>query len=115
MGGAMLSRKLGFTLCILALSATANAAETWTGILVDVMCHAKDVGDHTRTCALSPRCSGSGFGLVLKDDTFLKFDDVGSAKALSVLKATKKETDLKAKVTGTREGNVVKVETVELQ
>jgi hypothetical protein len=111
----MISRKLGLALCVLVLSATANAAETWTGILVDVMCHAKDVGDHTRSCALSPRCSSTGFGLVLKDDTFLKFDEAGSAKALSVLKATKKETDLKAKVTGTREGNVVKVEAIELQ
>ena len=94
----MITRKFGLALCILGLSVTANAAETWTGILVDNMCHTKDVGDHTRSCALSDRCAGTGFGLVLKDDTFLKFDAAGSAKALSVLKATKKETDLRAKV-----------------
>jgi len=111
----MTPRRIGFIFGALALAATANATETWSGILVDSMCHAKDVSSHTRTCALSPRCSGSGFGLVLSDDKFLKFDEAGNAKALSALKASKKESDLRAKITGTIEGGVIKVETVELQ
>jgi hypothetical protein len=90
-------------------------AETWNGIVVDVMCKAKDVAGHTRQCALSPRCSGSGFGLVMADGKFVKFDEAGSSKALNALKASTKETDLRAKVTGTLKGETIQVDSIELQ
>ena len=49
------------------------------------------------------------------DGKFVKFDEEGNAKALAALKASTKESDLKAKVTGTVDGEVVKVSSVELQ
>jgi hypothetical protein len=100
---------------LVVTAAYALCAETWTGILVDVMCHAKDVSGHTRSCALSDRCSGSGFGLVISDDQFLRFDDASNKKALAALKASSKEDNLKAKVTGTRKGDILTVESIELQ
>ena len=60
-------------------------------------------------------CSKSGFGLVLSDGKFVKFDEAGNAKALEALKATEKEKDLKAKVTGSMDGDVVQVESVEIE
>ncbi|MGO4882029.1 MAG: hypothetical protein ACLP59_14545 [Bryobacteraceae bacterium] len=100
-------------LALFALFSSLAFAESWNGTLVDVMCKNKDLASHTTKCALS--CSKSGYGLVLADGKFVKFDESGNAKALAALKATKKEKDLKAKVTGTLDGDTVQVETVELE
>jgi hypothetical protein len=96
-----------------ALLSAAAFADTWTGTLVDVMCKDKDLAGHTRKCAMA--CAKSGYGLVLSDGKFVKFDEQGNAKALAALKASEKEKDLKAKVTGTLDGDVVQVESVELE
>ena len=88
-------------------------AETWSGTLVDVMCKNQDLASHTTKCALS--CAKSGYGLVLADGKFVKFDEAGNAKALAALKATSKEKELKAKVTGTLDGDTVQVESVALE
>jgi len=100
---------------ILLLSALAAAAfaETWSGAVVDVMCKGKDLASHTTKCAVA--CAKSGYGLVLSDGKFMKFDEGGNAKALALLKSASKESDLKAKVTGTLDGDVVKVSSIELQ
>lgn len=89
------------------------AAESWTGTLVDVMCKDKDLANHTRQCAIN--CSKSGYGLVLSDGKFLKFDESGNSKALAALKATSREKDLKAKVSGELEGEMIKVASVEIE
>jgi hypothetical protein len=95
------------------LAAGAMFAESWNGTLVDVMCKNRDLASHTRECAL--KCSRGGYGLVLGDGKFVKLDEGGNAKALAALKASKKEMDLKAKVTGTLNGEVIKVESIEIQ
>jgi len=88
-------------------------AESWNGTLVDVMCKGKDLASHSTKCAVS--CAKGGYGLVLSDGKFVKFDEAGNAKALTTLKSTSKEKDLKAKVSGTLDGDTVKVESIELQ
>jgi len=97
---------------VLTLTGLA-AAETWSGTLVDVMCKDRDLAKHTRQCAIG--CAKSGFGLVLADGKFVKFDETGNAKALAALKASSKESDLKAKVTGDLDGDLVNVQSVEIQ
>jgi len=88
------------------------AAETWTGTVVDVMCKGSDLAGHTTKCALN--CSKGGYGLVLSDGTFVKFNEAGNAKALAALKATTKDKDIKAKVSGTLDNDVIKVQTIEI-
>jgi len=44
----------------------------------------------------------------------LKFDESGNARTLSLLKKSTKDKDLKMKVTGTLDGDVIKVQAVEL-
>ena len=97
----------------LLLFSAAAFAGTWNGTLVDVMCKNKDLASHTAKCAIG--CAKSGYGLVMADGKFLKFDEAGNMKALAALKATSKEKDLKAKVTGTLDGDTVQVESVELE
>jgi hypothetical protein len=108
-GISVLGAVLGFVL----LTSSIVAAETWTGTVVDVMCKNSDLASHTSKCAVE--CSKGGYGLVLGDGKFVKFNETGNAKALAALKATNKEKDLKAKVTGTLAGDVIKVQTIEIQ
>src|SRR5947209_17302628 len=89
------------------------AAETFTGTVVDVMCRTKDLAGHTRECALS--CSRSGFGLVTADGKFVKFDEKGNARTLAALQASSKEKNIKAKVTGSMNGSIIQVDTIEIQ
>lgn len=96
-----------------ALLAGGAFAETWTGTLVDVMCKGKDLAGHTTKCAVS--CAKSGYGLVLADGKFVKFDEAGNAKALAMLKSTSKEKDLKAKVNGSLDGDTVAVSSIALE
>ncbi|MGA2133672.1 MAG: hypothetical protein ABSH50_15370 [Bryobacteraceae bacterium] len=100
-------------LALLSVFPALMCAETWNGTLVDAMCKKQDLASHTTNCAV--KCAKSGYGLVLGDGKFMKFDEAGNAKALAVLKATKKEKDLKAKVTGTLDGDTVQVDSVELE
>lgn len=98
---------------ILACSAGMMAATTWTGTIVDVMCKGKDLANHTAKCAVS--CAKGGYGLVLSDGKFVKFDETGNVRALAALKTTAKEKDIKAKVTGSLQDDVIKVDTIEVQ
>ena len=99
-------------LFVISLFAVAAYAETWTGTLVDVMCKGKDLAGHTTKCAIG--CAKSGYGIVLSDGKFVKFDEAGNSKALSTLKATEKEKDLKVKVNGKLDGETVAVESIDL-
>jgi N-acetyl-beta-hexosaminidase len=100
---------------IFALSLVFGAmafGESWTGTIVDTGCKTKDLASHTKKCVMG--CAKSGLGVVLSDGKFVKFDEAGNAKALEALKASTKETDLKAKVTGKLDGDMLKVEKVEV-
>ena len=108
-----MKRAFRFGLAAAAVAVLSFAADsTLTGTVVDVMCKGKDLAGHTRQCAIG--CAKSGFGLVLADGKFVKFDEAGNMKALAALKASTKEKDLKAKVTGTVDGDLVKVQSIDL-
>ncbi len=97
----------------LALSSVMALAQDWTGTVVDVMCKNNDLASHTKDCAIS--CSRSGYGIVLADGKFIKFDEHGNAKALAALKATSKDKDLKAKVSGTLKDDVIQVDSIQIE
>lgn len=103
-------KKFVVTFCLAAVSAFAG---TWNGTVVDVMCKGKDLASHTKECALG--CAKSGFGLVTSDGQFYKFDESGNSKAVAALKKTSKDKDLKAKVTGTMDGDVIKVDSIQME
>ena len=98
---------------VLSLAAVSAFAGTWNGTVVDVMCKNKDVANHTKECALG--CAKSGFGLVTSDGRFYKFDETGNSKALAAIKQTSKDKDLRATVTGSMDGDVIKVQSIQLQ
>jgi hypothetical protein len=104
----MMRLLLGMMMMVMVLT-----GETWTGTVVDVMCKGKDLASHTRECAVN--CAKGGYGLVLADGRFVKFDEGGNARTLGQLKKLAREKDLKAKVTGELTGDVIKVRQVEFQ
>lgn len=99
-------------IAVAGLLSSAMFAESWSGTIVDSGCRTKDASAHTKQCVLT--CAKSGLGIVLSDGKFVKFDESGNAKAVEALKASTKEKDLKAKVTGKLDGEIIKVEKVEL-
>lgn len=102
---------LGFA-AIPALAAT----ESYQNVaLLDVGCSKKAAASpdaHTRDCALM--CAKSGFGIVTKDQRFLKFDSAGNAKILDELKASSKKDHLRVNVNGDVQGDTLKVNSVTL-
>ena len=100
---------LGMTLLVSA----AAFGESWTGTIVDTNCKTKDLASHAKGCLMG--CAKSGLGIVLSDGKFVKFDESGNARTLKLLKASTKEKDLKAKVTGTLQGEVIKVAAIDWQ
>jgi len=104
-------KRLLWTAAAATLCLTASG-ETWTGTVVDIMCKGNDLASHTAKCAVS--CAKGGYGLVLADGKFVKFNEKGNAKALSALKSTAKEKDLKAKVSGSLDGDVIQVDNIEI-
>ncbi len=105
-------KKLMLLTSFLLLTTSVFAAEeTWTNVsVVDVACSAKAKANpnaHTRGCAL--QCQNSGFGLITADGEFLKLDDAGNKKAIAAIKEGKNDDHLRFTVTGTRDGNTVKV------
>ena len=108
------------SLCVLlglcAMPALA-AAETYNNVpVVDVNCSKKAAADpdsHTRACAL--KCEASGFGILTKDNRFLKFDAQGNTNVVDQLKASDKKDHLRADVSGDVEGATLKVTSVKLQ
>lgn len=100
---------------LLAMPAMALAATYKNVAVVDVNCSKKvaaNPDEHTRDCAL--KCASSGFGIVTKDQRFLKFDDAGNQKVLTELKASSKKDHLRVNVTGDVEGDTLKVSSVTL-
>jgi Tfp pilus assembly ATPase PilU len=82
---------------------------------VDVNCSKKVVADpdsHTRDCAL--KCASSGFGIVTKDQQFLKFDAAGNTKIVEALRASDKKDHLRVDVKGDVQGDTLKVTSIKL-
>ena len=100
-------------LCSMVLLAHGEAK---TGILADGHCGPGVAGDaakaagHKVTCALS--CKDNGFGLIA-DGKFYPFDEAGNQQALALLEATEKGSDLKVKVEGHFEEDLIKVSSIE--
>lgn len=90
--------------------------EARTGILVDARCGAdleKDaskVTSHPVTCAIENHRSGYG---IIADGKFLRFDDHGNKQARLLLRATQKESNIKVRVGGHFEGDLIKVSEIE--
>jgi hypothetical protein len=118
-------RILTLCACVAVFSALA-LAESWTGRLVDASCIDQQKGQQKTEATCDPTSSTTMFALEVSGKVH-KFDDAGNAKAAEALKsradrsanpnnpAAPPSTKIAAKVTGTKEGENLKVEAIEVQ
>ncbi|HZS45780.1 MAG TPA: hypothetical protein VFC63_11800 [Blastocatellia bacterium] len=114
---------IAFALLLTTVVIARFQDKTYSGVLMDVACGSKTPknGDvsarakgHTRNCALMASCVKSGYGVVV-GDKFYKFDDAGNTKAKALLDASTKDKDLEVVVTGTMDGDKIKVSDIKEQ
>lgn len=100
----------------LGVSPSLAFAESYQNVpLMDVNCSRRAAANpdaHTRDCAL--KCAGSGFGIVTKNQRFLKFDAAGNAKVVEALRASDKKDHLRVTVSGDVQGDTIKVDSISL-
>ena len=109
-----------FTLFTLsAVFSVLAFAEAWQGRLVDTTCYEQQKS--AATCDATS--TTTGFALLVSNQAY-KLDEAGNAKAADALKsradrssdpAKPANTQVMAKITGTKDGDNLKVETIELQ
>ncbi len=83
--------------------------------MIDIQCSSKAKANpdaHTRSCALT--CAKSGFGIVDNSGNYLNFDEKGNEQAKMLLENTSKTDHLRVDVSGTKEGNIIHVESLRL-
>ena len=103
------------TLALAQITWAALEDKKFSGNLIDAACggknkeHSEKIAGHPKSCALMEACMKSGYGIVTADSKFIKFDENGDKLALALLQSTKTEKDIRVDVSGTQEGEVLKV------
>jgi hypothetical protein len=104
------------------LGATSLAADDVVkGYLMDVACSGRRMQKsepptkHSRMCMQLPNCNNNGYGILTVEKRFIRFDEEGNQKARDFLAHTSQESDFKITVTGSMEGDRLKVSRIELQ
>ena len=115
-GGSVSKTRVSMAILGLLAFPLVAAAETWMEVpVIDTACLAKvkaDPDKHTKECAL--KCSKSGYGILTTDGAYLKFDAAGNEKTVAAIKATDKTDHLRATVVGERDGETIRVTSIEI-
>ena len=110
--------KLGLAL---GMFAAMGYAENWTGKLVDASCHDKSQQNPAEskqnsdlaTCAAT--ASTTSFAIQTSDGKVYKLDASGNAKASTALKGNPDNKNATATVSGTMDGQTVKVDSISVK
>ena len=113
-------------LSVLCLGSVLCLAETWSGKVIDAACKdqaaapaapaAQGAQPSTPAAnACEPTASTVAFGIELSDGKVLKLDSTGNTKAAEAMKNNAGKSSLQATVTGSMEGQTVKVETIDIK
>jgi hypothetical protein len=108
-----IARKLPLAAAFMAVS-TFGFGETWTGKLVDAFCKASSEAEDSSAAGCTATPATHLFAIELSDANVLSLDAVGNEKAANALKSVQK-TNPRAIVTGSLEGPMLHVETIEVQ
>ena len=109
--------KLGL---VLGAFAALGYAENWTGKLIDASCHdrsqqnpAEKQKSDLSACAAS--ASTTSFAIETSEGKVLKLDAAGNAKAATALKGNPANKSPEATVSGSMEGQTVKVDSISVR
>lgn len=110
--------KLGLAL---GTFASFGYAETWNGKLVDVACSERsqqppaDSKQKSDLASCAASATTTVFGIQTSDGKVLRLDAAGNSKASTALKGNPANTTPMATVSGSIDGNTVKVESISVQ
>jgi len=117
-------RRLVTFAATVAFFASLALAETWSGKLIDATCMDQQKGaGAAATATCNPSATTTAFAVQSEGKTF-RLDQAGNAKATDALKNRADRSadpnapavpDITVKITGTRDGEVIKVDTVEVK
>ncbi len=99
---------------VFLMAATFCFADTFTGKLVDAACKVTNQGKDASAASCAATAETHLFAIELPDAKILNLDAAGNEKASDAIKSAQK-TELRAKVTGSLDGETLKVESIELQ
>lgn len=100
--------KIGLALSLCSMCAFA---ETYNGKLIDATCEAKQGKQQTQEC--SPTASTLSFAIQTADGKVMKLDSNGNTRAAAAIK--KDVTKNNATVSGSFDGQMLRVETLDVQ
>jgi hypothetical protein len=108
---------------VLFLGSVLCLAETWSGKVVDAACKDQAASPAAQSAqpggpvanACEPTASTVAFGIELSDGKVLKLDGAGNTKALEAMKSNTGKSSLQATVTGSLDGQTVKVESIDIR
>ncbi len=114
-------------LLILSLSSVFLVADSarkvkLKGHLVDISCATEKSDDlnymrteHTRKCFQMPACVKSGYGVLMPNDSVVRFDKAGNEQAQKLIQSATRDKDWRIVVRGKQAGDIVQVTRLELQ
>lgn len=109
---------------VICLGSVLCLAETWSGKVVDSACKDQSQGAPNAqpaqpgapsANACEPTGTTTAFGIELSDGKVLKLDATGNAKAAEAVKSSNNKSGLTATVTGSLDGQTVKVESIDIK
>src|SRR5258708_29836268 len=114
-------KKLATLAAVVCLAASLSFAENWSGKLIDYACHeraakapapaAKTPGESA--CAAS--ATTTSFGIQTSDGMVFKLDAAGNSKAAAAMKSDANKGKDQVSISGTLDGQTVKVASIDLQ
>jgi hypothetical protein len=110
--------KLGFALGVFA---AMGFAENWTGKLIDASCHDRsqqnpaDSKENSDLATCAATASTTSFAIQTSDGKVYKLDASGNAKASTALKGNPDNKNATATVSGTMDGQTVKVDSISVK
>jgi hypothetical protein len=110
--------KLGLALGVFA---AMGYAENWTGKLIDASCHDKsqqnpaDSKQNSDLATCAATASTTSFAIQTSDGKVYKLDASGNAKASTALKGNPDNKSATATVSGTMDGQTVKVDSISVR
>jgi hypothetical protein len=106
-------KRLASIATLFIMVATFASAGSWTGKLVDAACKVSNEGDPSMSsCPVT--AATNLYAIELPDAKVLILNAVGNEKAADAIKTSQK-ADLHATVFGSLDGQMVKVERIEIQ
>ena len=97
----------------LSLGSVCLFAETWSGKLIDASCEARQTDKSKIGSECTPTATTTSFAIQTEDGKVFKLDSSGNSRATAAIK--KDETKNSATVSGTLDGQTVKVQSLDIR